>query len=455
MFEALGEKIQTVFARLGGRGRLTDADIDDALRQVRVALLEADVNFTVVKGFIEDLRQKARETDIAASLTPSQTVIKLVHQALVHLLGAESPNFLQTGKVPRIVLLAGLQGSGKTSFAQKLAFHLKGSGHRPLLVAADLRRPAAVQQLKTLGASIGVEVFSGGGTDAVRVVTDGIAEGKRRGMDPIIVDSSGRTEVDEELLQELREIKKKAQPDRVILVADAMTGQAAVGIAQAFDKAIGIDGIVLTKVDGDARGGAALSMRAVTGKPIVFLASGEKAEALEPFRPERLASRILGMGDVLSLIERAEAAVDPKEALALSKKMRDADLSLEDFLNQLRAIRKMGSIQDILGMIPGFNKLKTKGVEVDEDGIKRIEAIVLSMTPDERTRPVVIDASRRRRIAKGSGTTVSDVNRVLRQFEEMKKVLRVTKGRRPAMPFGPSLPPGAFPGGRKGSPPGP
>lgn len=443
MFDGLGERLQGILTRLSGKGKLSEADIDQALREVRVALLEADVNFRVVKGFIEEVREGARGSQVTESLTPGQTVVGIVHRNLVALLGGQgTSNWLPDAPGPRPILLMGLQGAGKTSFAQKLGRHLKDRGLRPLLVADDLRRPAAVDQLRTLGSRIGVEVFElPEATDPLEVARSAMDHARRHAFDPVIVDTSGRTEADEELMAELEGIRSLLQEARRLMVVDAMTGQSAVEVARTFEERIGIDGVVLTKLDGDARGGAALSMREVTGRPILFVTTGEGPEGLEPFRPERMASRILGMGDVLSLIERAEAAMDRKQAERATRRVKEGEITLEDFLEQMGALKKMGSIQDVLGMIPGMSRLRRKGLDVDEKDLKHLEAIVLSMTPEERRSPAIIDGGRRRRIAAGSGTRVQDVNRLLKQFADMKKLMKLAGSARPRGRMPPGLPP--------------
>jgi signal recognition particle subunit SRP54 len=423
MFEALTERLGEVWRGLRARGKLTEADIDEALRQVRLALLEADVAFTAVKAFLSLVRQRAMGERVLTSLTPGQTVIHIVHESLIEFLGGTAARPPWSPKPPTVWMLVGLQGSGKTSLAQKLALFARREGHRPLLVADDLRRPAAIEQLEMLGRQIEVPVFARPSDDPVAVAVAGLEEARRRGLDLVILDTSGRTDLDEDLLEELRALRAAVRPTAVLLVADAMTGQAAVDVGARFDAAVGIDGVCLTKLDGDARGGAALSFRHQLGKPIYFAATGERAEALEPFHPDRMASRILGMGDVLTLIERARQEVSEREAQEMAERVRGGDFDLDDFLRQLRQLRRMGPLQELLAMIPGL-PATLKGRSVDERELKRVEAILSSMTPAERRDPRILNASRKRRIARGSGTEVADVNRLLRQFEEMRRLVR-------------------------------
>ena len=439
MFEGLERRLGDVFRRLGSRGRLSPTDIDEALREVRVALLEADVSFAVARDFVKDLKGRLEDERVAESLTPHQTVIRAVRQELESLLGDSAGPWHPSGPAPRIVLLMGLQGAGKTSFAQKLGVHLKGRGEHPLLVAADLRRPAAREQLMKLGEAAGVPVAAPPGTDPVAVVRQALKEAGRRSLDTVIVDTSGRTDLDGALIEELKGLNAALGAPSRLLVADAMTGQAAVDLARAFDEAVGVTGIVLTKMDGDARGGAALSMRRATGRPILFLATGEGPSALEVFHPDRLASRILGMGDVLTLIEKAEAAAGSRDLAGKALQMKREGPTLDDLVEQMRSLRKMGSLRDVLGMVPGLSKLAgAGGLDVDERQMARTEAIVLSMTLEERRQPGIIDASRKRRIARGSGTSVQDVNGLLRRFEEMRRFMKVAGTTR----RGPGLPPG-------------
>ncbi|MDA8145843.1 MAG: signal recognition particle protein [Thermaerobacter sp.] len=436
MFEALSERLQEVFRRLRGRGRLGEAEVQEAMREVRLALLEADVNFKVVKDFVARVRERAVGSEVLESLTPGQTVVKIVHEELIALLGGAASGLSVSPRPPTVVLLAGLQGSGKTTTTAKLALVLRRGGKRPLMVAADLQRPAAVEQLAALARQLELAVFlPRPGDTPLTAARAGLREADRLGSDTVLVDTAGRLQVDEALMEELAELRRELRPHEVLLVVDAMTGQEAVAVAETFDRRLGIDGIVLTKLDGDARGGAALSVRAVTGKPIKFVGTGEKADALEVFHPDRLASRILGMGDMLTLIERAQAGVDLRQAREMERKLRKNQLNLQDFLDQLRQMRRMGPLDQFVSMLPGAAKLK--GLQVDEGQLTRMEAIINSMTPRERSEPGIIDGSRRKRIAAGSGTKVQDVNRLLRQFDQTRKLLRNMSepGRRGRFPF--------------------
>ncbi|MDP2168374.1 MAG: signal recognition particle protein [Thermodesulfovibrionales bacterium] len=436
MFEALSEKLEAVFKRLKGRGLLKEQDVEAALKEVRLALLEADVNFKVVKDFVQRLKERAVGKEVLESLTPGQQVVKIVNEELRSLLGDSVSKIHLSPNPPTVIMMVGLHGSGKTTTSAKLAQIFKKEGRRPMLVAADLQRPAAIDQLVTLGAQIGVPVFhSKESKDPAYLCEESIKESKRQGRDILILDTAGRLHIDEALMAELKRIKEKAAPKETLFVADAMTGQDAVNIAKGFNEGIGIDGVVFTKMDGDARGGAALSVRAITGKPIKFIGTGEKIDMIEPFHPERVASRILGMGDVMSLIEKAQGAYDRKEAERLQEKLLGESFTFDDLKEQLKKVRSMGPIENILGMIPGMGKLK--GVKVDEREFVKIEAVINSMTPAERKNYNLINGSRRKRIASGSGTTVTDVNRVLKQYLEMKKMLKMLKkGKMPRfMPF--------------------
>jgi signal recognition particle subunit SRP54 len=438
VFDALADRFEGIFKRLRSRGRLSDRDLDEVTREIRVALLEADVNVRVVKSFIERVRERARGADVAKSLSPAQQVIKIVHEELVATLGGSAATLTTSPKPPTVVMLAGLHGSGKTTVAAKLARQLSGQGAQVLLVAADLERPAAVEQLRVLGERTGVPVFSEG-RDPVKVTKAALKESERLRSTVVILDTAGRHQVDAELMDELRRVRKAAQPHDTLLVLDAMTGQEAVNVAVAFDDAVGLDAVVLTKIDGDARGGAALSVKEVTGKPILFAGTGEKLDAFEPFHPDRMASRILGMGDVLTLIEKAEAAFGREEAARAEAKLRTGQITLEDFLDQMRQVRKMGPLQSLVGMLPGVPK-ELRKAELDDRELGRIEAIICSMTPDERRDPAIINGSRRRRIAGGSGTTTQDVNALLKQFKVVQQLMRqVAKGKMPNLPI-PGLP---------------
>ncbi len=428
MFDTLTQRFESVFAGLRGKGKLTEKDIDHALREVRVALLEADVNVGVAKAFLVRVKDRALGEDVSKSITPGQQVIKIVHEELVSTLGSETA-VLAAAEPPLTILLVGLQGSGKTTTAAKLARSLQARGKKPLLVAADLQRPAAIDQLETLGGRVEVPVFTDRGAKAPRLVKSALKEASRTGHDVVIVDTAGRLQIDQELMGELAAVRKASQPDEVLLVVDAMTGQDAVNVASGFQSEIGLTGLVLSKLDGDARGGAAISVREVTGAPVKFAGVGEGLDDLEPFHPERMASRILGMGDVLTLIERAEATFDQSEAEETALKMQKGEFTLDDFLAQFQTMKSMGSLKDIIAMIPGSGSL-LRGVEIDDRDLKRVEAIIQAMTPEERRNPKIIGGSRKRRIASGSGTKPQDVNRVLKQFADAKKMMKTLAGGR-------------------------
>ena len=426
MFQGLSDRLNDVFKRLRGYGRLSEENVAEALREVRLALLEADVNVKVVRSFLDRVRERSLGRDVLESLTPGQQVVKIVFEELTALMGGTANRLGVAGQPPTVIMLVGLQGSGKTTTAGKLARFLHGQGRRPLLVAADLQRPAAQDQLETLGRTLGVEVYRAAGPSTpVAVCREALSRAKSRMLDPVILDTAGRLHVDEPLMDELRAIKVELKPTEILMVADAMTGQDAVNSATAFHQALGLSGYILTKLDGDTRGGAALSIRAVTGAPIKFIGLGEKLDALEVFHPERMASRILGMGDVLSLVEKAEQAVDEKQAAALQKKLKSQTFTLEDFRDQLRQVRGMGPLDQLIGMIPGLSRVKGLPDSAQQEReLKRVEAIIDSMTPGERRRPEVLNGPRRKRIASGSGTNVADVNRLLKQFTEMQKMMR-------------------------------
>jgi signal recognition particle subunit SRP54 len=425
MFESLSDRLQAIFDRLGKRGILTEQDVDVALREVRVALLEADVNFKVVKEFLARVRERAIGAEVHKSLTPGQAVVKIVHDELLNTLG-EGGRLDLGGPPPRVIMLVGLQGTGKTTTAAKLALRLRGDGRKPLLVAADTYRPAAITQLETLGKQLNVPVFSEGDTVPPQLIAQhAVQRAVQTASDVVIIDTAGRLQIDDAMMREIEEVKALTRPSEVLLIADAMTGQEAVNIADAFNKRVGLTGLILTKVDGDARGGAAISMRAVTGVPIKFLSSGEKADAFEPFHPDRLASRILGMGDVLTLIEKAQQQFDEQEATKTAEKMMTASFDLEDFLSQIKQIKKMGPLNDIMAMIPGMKDLsKQMSPDMTEKQMKRVEAIISSMTRAERRDPDVLNASRKRRVARGSGTSVQDINALLSQFREAQKMMK-------------------------------
>ena len=425
MFDNLTEKLNHTFKHLKGHGKLSERNIQDALKEVRMTLLEADVNFKVVKGFVEGVKQKALGQDVLKSLTPAQQFIKIVKDELISLMGDRESRLNLAGKSPHSIVVVGLQGSGKTTTIGKLARQLVDEHHTPLLVPADVYRPAAIEQLKTLGNQLGVSVYE---TDCnqkpIEICKDALDLANSKGFDVLLIDTAGRWHIDEALMEELEGIKKEIKPKEILLVADAMTGQEAVNVATRYNEALDIDGVILTKVDGDARGGAALSIKAVTEKPIKFVGVGEKLDALEVFYPERMASRILGMGDVLSLIERAESAIDAEDALALEKKIKKEGFSLEDFRGVFQQMKRMGPLQDVLGMIPGLNSMALKSVQVDDKKLTRIEAILSSMTPKERLYPSILNGSRRKRIAVGSGTSVQEVNRLMKQFMQTRKLLK-------------------------------
>ncbi len=429
MFEALTEKLDSIFKKLKGRGILKEEDVDQALREVRLALLEADVNYKVVKDFISAVREKAVGSRILESLTPGQQVIKIGHEELIKLIDSSDAGIRLAANPPTVIMMIGLQGSGKTTTSAKLANHFRSIGRRPLLVAADIKRPAAIEQLITLGNQLNIPVYySKEISSPVKVCEESIKKARLDARDIVILDTAGRLHIDQELMEELKQIKASTSPHEILLVVDAMTGQEAVNVASAFNESLSISGIILTKMDGDARGGAALSMKAVTGRPIKFIGTGEKLDNIEPFYADRIASRILGMGDVLSLIEKVQKTYDIKEAERLQKKIKEDDFDLDDLRLQIRKIKGMGSIEGLLSMIPGFNKIK--GISIDTKEFVKVEAIINSMTPEERRNPSILNGSRRRRIAIGSGTTVADVNRVLKQYYEMKKLMKAFKGKK-------------------------
>ena len=428
-FEGLSDRLEATFKNLRSKGSLNEADVRSAMREVRMALLEADVNYKVAKDFTNTVTEKAIGEKVMESLTPSQMVIKIVHEELVALMGGTNARLAYANRPPTVILLCGLQGSGKTTHCAKLALKLKKENHRPLLVACDVYRPAAIKQLQVVGEQAGVPVFEMGQGNPVEISKASIEEAKQHGYDYVIIDTAGRLHVDEELMNELKNIKAQVKPHEILLVVDAMTGQDAVNVATSFDEALGIDGLILTKLDGDTRGGAALSARAVTGKPIKFVGTGEKLDNLDVFYPDRMANRILGMGDVLSLIEKAEQMIDEKEAERLERKLLENKFDLNDLLDQFRQIKKMGSVQDMLEMIPGIGK-KVKDVDVDERKFDRMQAIILSMTEKERTNPNIINPSRKKRIAAGSGQSIEEINRLLAQFRQMQKLFKQMNGKK-------------------------
>ncbi len=449
MFDSLSSRFDDIFTRLRSRGRLSEKQVDEVLREIRLALLEADVSLKVVKAFVAEVREQAQGAEIHKSLTPAQQVIKLVQGALVGVLGKEAAGLRTTSRPPRVILMAGLQGSGKTTAAAKLARLLKGQGRKPLLVACDLRRPAAIRQLQLLGEQTSVQVHAEPGAnqdEAPAVASRALDHARLEGFSDLIVDTAGRMHVDAELMKELREVAAAAEPTETLLVCDAMTGQDAVNVAESFLEEVDVTGIVLTKLDGDARGGAALSMAYVTGRPIKFAGVGEKLGDLEAFHPDRMASRILGMGDVLTLIEKAERVFDEAEAKKMEEKLRKAEFTFEDFLGQLQALKKMGPLSQVLGMMPGMSKLPIGDAQLDQQ-MPRVEAIIKSMTRQERNNPSVLNGSRRARIAVGSGTSIQEVNKLVKQFDEVRKMVKAMsggggKGAKRRLPTGMKLPPG-------------
>ena len=432
MFESLSDRLQQTLKKLRGHGKLTEDDVNEAMRDVRMALLEADVNFKVVKNFVKTVKERAIGQDVLETLTPAQVVIGIVDEELTNLMGGTQSRITMSPQPPTIIMMAGLQGAGKTTSAGKLGLALKKQGKRPLLVADDIYRPAAIQQLEVIGKTLNLPVFKKEDCkDAVQIAKEAIAYSQSHMNDVVIIDTAGRLQIDEKLMQELKDIKSAVHPHEILLVVDAMTGQESVNVAKSFNETLGLDGVVMTKLDGDARGGAALSIKAVTGVPIKFVGLGEKLEPLEPFHPDRMASRILGMGDVLSLVEKAQQTFDAEEAQKMAKKLRKDEFTLDDFLSQMQQVKKLGSLENILGMIPGMGGLKKQleGQDIDLNGkeMRQIEAIIHSMTPKERADISIINGSRRKRIAQGSGTRVQDVNKLLKQFGEMKKMMKKMK----------------------------
>lgn len=431
-FEGLSEKLNNVFKKLKSRGKLTEADVKEAMREVRLALLEADVSYKVVKDFVSKVTERAIGEDVLVSLTPAQQVIKIVNEELVALMGNDNARINISSKPPTVIMMCGLQGSGKTTHAAKLAKHLKKEGHRPLLVACDIYRPAAINQLQVVGERAGVKVFEMGQISPLIIAKQAMRHAKDYGHDIVIIDTAGRLHIDTELMDELKNIKEETNPDEIMLVVDAMTGQDAVNVAKAFDDAIGITSVLMSKLDSDTRGGAALSVLAVTGKPIKYVGMGEKLDDFEQFHPERMASRILGMGDVLTLIEKAENVMSKKEAEKLTKKFKENKFDMNDLLDQFKQIKRMGSMKSIISMLPGV-KDKIKDADIDEKQLDRIEAIITSMTIAEREKPSIINPSRKKRIAAGSGTKVEDVNKLLKQFDQMQKVMKQFTGNKSKM----------------------
>ena len=428
MLEDLSRKLDEVLKRLRGQGKISEANVAETLREVRRVLLDADVNYKVARQFVDDVLRRAVGQDVLHSITPGQLIIKIIHDELIRLLGSQHVGITFAPLPPTVIMVAGLQGSGKTTFCAKLALHLKGQGRFPLLVAADVHRPAAIDQLQMLGKQIGIPVFAERGAGAVQVAERSLEHARQNARDVVIVDTAGRLHVDEEMMKEAEAVKTAIQPHEILFVVDAMTGQDAVNTAQAFHQRLHYDGAVLTKMDGDARGGAAISLRATVGVPIKFIGTGEKPEALEKFHPERLASRILGMGDIVTLVEKAQESFDEDKAVQLEAKMRKAQFTLEDFLEQLQEVKKMGPLNQVMGMLPGMHRVPDN-VTVDEKALVRIEAMIQSMTPEERRRPQLLNGSRRRRIALGSGCTVQDLNRLMKQYEQMQHMMKtLSKG---------------------------
>ncbi len=426
-FESLSDKLQNVFRNLRGKGRLTESDVKEAMREVKLALLEADVNFKVVKQFISSVQERAVGQDVLNSLTPGQMVIKIVNEEMVRLMGDSTTEIEFVSGAPTVIMMCGLQGAGKTTMAAKLAGKFKGMGKRPLLVACDIYRPAAIDQLKVNGGKVGVPVFSMGTTNtAVNIAKAAMEHAKKEGNNVIIIDTAGRLQIDEQLMQELQDVKEAVGVHHAILTVDAMTGQDVLNVATTFDEKIGITGVILTKLDGDTRGGAALSLRAVTGKPILYVGTGEKLSDIEQFYPDRMASRILGMGDVLSLIDKVQAEIDEKQAKEMEQKFRKAEFNFDDFFEQIQQMKKMGGIKSILGMLPGAGQLKD--VDIDDDAFKQTEAMICSMTKKERANPDLITPPRKRRIAAGAGVDIADVNRLMKQFEQSKKMMKQMSG---------------------------
>ena len=428
-FESLSEKLNAAFKKLRGKGRLSPADVKDAMREVRMALLEADVSYKVVKDFVKNVTEKATGADVLEALSPAQMIVKIVNQELCELMGGQNQKLNISSKLPSVVMLVGLQGAGKTTNGAQLAGYRQTQGKRPLLAACDIYRPAAIKQLETVGAQLDIPVFQMGQTNPVDIAKAAIEHAKKHGNDIVFLDTAGRLHIDEELMDELKNIKAAVEPAEILLVVDAMTGQDAVNAANAFDEALGITGVMLSKLDGDARGGAALSIRAATGKPIKFIGTGEKLDMIEPFHPDRMASRILGMGDMLTLIEKAEQSFDQKKALEAAERLKSNRFTLSDYLDQMAQLKNMGDLESIMGMIPGMDSKALKGAKIDEKAMARQEAIILSMTQAERNNPSILNSSRKKRIAAGSGTSVVDVNRLLKQFEAVQQLTKQFSGK--------------------------
>lgn len=434
VFDGLSEKLNHIFSKLKNKGKLTELEIRQAMREIRIALLEADVNISVAKKFINDVSEKAVGQEILKSLTPAQQVIKIINEELTALMGSKNSKLEFANKGTTVYMLCGLQGAGKTTLSGKLALYLKNQKKKVLLVAADVYRPAAIDQLKVVGGKVDVEVFEMGKADPVKIAKEAYKYADKKSFDVMIIDTAGRLQIDEKLMKELREIKSAVSPTEIILTVDAMTGQEAVNVAKKFDEDLNITGVVLSKLDGDTRGGAALSIKAITGKPIKFSSVGEKLTDLEPFYPDRMASRILGMGDVLTLIDKAQSAVSEEQMKKMEKSLRENKFTLQDYLDQLDSVKNMGDVSSMLGMLPGGNKIKASDVKIDEKQIDRTKAIILSMTKEEREKPEIISGSRRKRIAMGAGVPVYEVNKLLKQFDQMKQLMKMLKGNRGKMP---------------------
>lgn len=435
VFSSLGEKLNHIFSKMTKRGKLTELEIKQSMREIRIALLEADVNLNVVKNFVATVSEKAVGQDILKSLSPAQQVVKIVNDELVALMGSTNSKLAVSSNPPTVIMMCGLQGAGKTTLSAKLGLLLSKQGKKPLLAACDVYRPAAIDQLQTVGKKAGVEVFSMGQINPVEIAKKAIEHAKRFGFDTVIIDTAGRLQIDEKLMQELDDIKAAVNPDEILLTVDSMTGQVAVEVADTFNKRLNVTGVILTKLDGDTRGGACLSIKAVTGKPIKFIGVGEKLGDLEPFYPDRMANRILGMGDVLSIIEKAQEAVTEEDAKRMEKKFKENSFTLDDYLEQFAMLKKMGGISSVLGLMPGMGKLNVKEEDIDESKIERVKAIILSMTKRERKNPDILNYSRKMRVAKGSGTTIQEVNSLLKQFEQSKQMMKQLKNRNGKMPI--------------------
>ena len=429
MFESLGEKLSNAFKRFRSKGKLTEADVKAGMREIKLALLEADVNFKVVRDFIKIVSERAVGTEVLESLLPAQQIVKIVNEELTRLMGGTQSKLIIAPKPPTVIMMVGLQGAGKTTHAGKLAGMYRKQGKRPLLVAGDVYRPAAIKQLQVVGEKLEIPVFTlGDKVSPVEIAKQGVAYAEQKGYDMVFIDTAGRLQIDEALMQELQDIKAAVHPTEILLTVDAMIGQESVNVAETFNNLLDITGVILTKLDGDTRGGAALSIRYVTGKPIKFVGTGEKLDTIEPFHPDRMASRILGMGDVLTLIDKAQAAFDEKQAAALEEKLRRQTFTLDDYLAQMAQLRKMGNLEQLVGMVPGMNRSALKDAKIDENALARVEAIIHSMTPEERTYPSILNASRKKRVAQGSGTSVEEVNKLLKQFDQMLKMMKQFSG---------------------------